>query len=59
MIYTGEKTRGSVTEYLLYFKCHRIYYNSVTKYTKLLIFCNTCIQWDFQYNKFTKTCFRM
>ena len=31
----GKKgNRGSVAEYVLYFKCHRIYYNgSVTEYT--------------------------
>ena len=31
--------RGSVREYVLYFKCHRIYYSgSVTEYTNLLIY---------------------
>ena len=30
----GFGARGSAAEYVLYFKCHRIYYNgSVTKYT--------------------------
>ena len=52
--------RGSVTEYLLYFKCHRIYYTgSVTEYTNLLIFCDTCPKWDFHYNIFKDTCFRV
>ena len=52
--------RGSVTEYVLYFKCQRIYYNgSVTEYTNLFIFWDTCFQWDFHYNIFKDTCFRV
>ena len=54
------RTRVSVTEYVLYFRCHRIYYNgSVTHYTNLFIFCDTCLQWDFHYNIFKDTCFRV
>ena len=43
--------RGSVAEYVLYFKCHGIcYYGSVTEYTNVFIFYDTCLQCDFQYN---------
>ena len=38
--------KGSAAEYVLYFKCHRIYYNtSIKKYNNLYIFCDTCLQY--------------
>ena len=37
--------RGSAIEHVLYFKCHRKYYNgSATENTDLDIFCDTCLQ---------------
>ena len=46
-------SRGSASEYVLYFKCHRIYYNGgVTEYTNLYIFCDTCLLWDVLYDIF-------
>ena len=45
--------RGSAIEHVLYFKCHRKYYNgSATENTDLVIFCDTCLQWDFHYSIF-------
>lgn len=45
--------RGSAVEHVLYFKCHRKYYNgSATENTDLDIFCDTCLQWEFHYSIF-------
>ena len=46
---TSEKVcRGSAIEHVMYFKCQRKYYNgSATENTDLVIFCDTCLQWDF------------
>ena len=45
--------RGSAAEHVLYFKCHRKYYNgSASENTDLVIFCDTCLQWDSHYNIF-------
>ena len=60
LLFLLNKCRGSVAEYVLYFKCHRIYYNeSVTEYANLYIFCDTCLKWDFHYNIFKDTCVRV
>ena len=35
---------GSAAEHVLYFKCHRKYYNgSASENTNLNIFCDTCL----------------
>ena len=44
-------SRGSATEHVLYFKCHRKYYTgSASENTDLDIFCDTCLQWEFHYS---------
>ena len=35
------------------------YKGSVPEYTNLFIFCDTCLQWDFPFNIFKYTCFRV
>ena len=48
-----ENFRGSAKEHVLYFKCHRKSYNgSASENTDLVIFCDTCLQWDCHYNIF-------
>ena len=43
---------GSVTECVLYLRCHRIYYNEcVREYINLYVFYNTCLIWIFHYLK--------
>ena len=45
--------RGSAAEHVLHFKCHRKYCNgSASENTDLVIFCDTCLQWDSHYNIF-------
>ena len=39
-----ENCRGSAAENVLYFKCHRKYYNgSASENTDLKMFCDTCL----------------
>ena len=48
-----ENCRGSAEEHVLYFKCHRKSYNgSASENTDLVIFCDTCLEWDSHYNIF-------
>ena len=55
-LYKNKRPRGSVAEYLLYFKFHRIYYNgSVTEYTFFIL----TLAYLLTYNIFKDTCFRV
>ena len=48
-----ENCRESAKENVYFFKCHRKSYNgSASENTDLVVFCDTCLQWDSHYDIF-------